>query len=73
VPKPHGDAIEYIYADPIVCNCLYIGDQTAFNAYKREVFTRNIVNEQQLTAETYSDPWNWAGWDSGAWGFRRWR
>jgi hypothetical protein len=73
VPKTKGDAIEYVYADPVVCNCLYVGDQTAFNAYKKEVFTRNIVNEQQLTAETYSDPWNWAGWDSGAWGFRRWR
>jgi hypothetical protein len=73
VPKPHGDAIEYIYADPIVCNCLYIGDQTAFNAYKKEVFTRNIVNEQQLTAETYSDQWNWTGWDWGVWGPRGWR
>ena len=65
-----GGGLRYIYADPVVCNCLYVGDP--FNAYKKEVFTRNIVNEQQLTAETYSDQWSWAGWDWGAWGPRGW-
>jgi hypothetical protein len=73
VPKTDGNAIAFVYADPVVCNCLYVGDQAAFNAYKKEVFTRNIVNEQQLTAETYSDQWNWAGWDWGVWGPRGWR
>jgi len=72
IPKTKGSGLAYIYADPVVCNCLYVGDQTAFNAYKKEVFTRNIVNEQQLTAETYSDQWDWAGWDWGAWGSRGW-
>jgi len=73
IPEAKGDGLRYIYADPVVCNCLYVGDQTAYNAYKKEVFTRNIVNEQQLTAETYSDQWDWAGWDWGAWGYRGWR
>jgi hypothetical protein len=72
VPMSKDDRVEYVYADPVVCNCLYIGDQSAFNAYKREVFTREIVNEQQLTAETYSEQWNWSGWDWGAWGPRVW-
>jgi hypothetical protein len=72
IPKTTGSRLTYVYADPVVCNCLYVGDQTAFNAYKKEVFTRNIVNEQQLTAETYSDQWDWAGWDWGAWGSRGW-
>jgi hypothetical protein len=72
IPKAKGDGLEYIYADPVVCSCLYIGDQTAFNAYKKEVFTRNIVNEQQITAETYSEQWDWAGWDWGVWGRRGW-
>jgi hypothetical protein len=57
IPKAKGDGLSYIYADPVVCNCL---------------FTRNIVDEQQLTAETYSDQWSWAGWDWGAWGPRGW-
>lgn len=72
VTKAKGDGFMYIYADRVVCSCLYVGDQNAFNAYKREVFTRNIVDQQQLTAETYSDQWNWAGWDWGAWGPGGW-
>jgi hypothetical protein len=72
IPEAKGGGLRYLYADPVVCNCLYVGDQSAFNAYKKEVFTRNIVNEQQLTAETYSDQWSGAGWDWGAWGPRGW-
>jgi len=72
IPQAKDGGLRYVYADPVVCNCLYVGSETAFNAYKKEVFTRNIVNEQQLTAETYSDQWSWAGWDWGAWGPREW-
>jgi hypothetical protein len=68
VPKAEAGAVEYVYADPIVCNCLYVGNQAAFDAYKNEVFTRDIVNQQQLTAEIYSDPWSWDGWNWGPWG-----
>jgi len=68
MPRIAGDVYEYIYADPVVCNCLYIGDQKAYGAYKMEVFTRNIANQQQMTAETYQDQWNWGGWNWGPWG-----
>ena len=73
VPKSKGDQVEYLYADPIVCNCLYVGDQNAFNAYKREVFERNLADQAQLTAQTYQQAFDWAGWDWGPWGWRgRW-
>ena len=68
VKRVHGDEVHYVYADPIVCNCLYVGNQKAYGAYKQEVFTRNIVNEQQLNAEIYQDNWEWGGWDWGPWG-----
>jgi hypothetical protein len=62
--------IEYLYADPLVCNCLYTGDQQAFNAYKREVFQRRLADEQQLTAQMYQEPpWYWQGWSWGPWGW----
>ena len=35
ISKSKGDRTEYIHVDPIVCNCLYEGDQTTFNAYKK--------------------------------------
>jgi len=73
VPRVIGDQYEYIYADPIVCNCLYIGDQKAYGAYKQEIFARNIANEQQMTAEMYQDRWDWGGWDWGPWGPGWWR
>jgi hypothetical protein len=72
IPKTQGDGVAYIYADPIVCTCLYVGDQSAFDAYKREIFARQIVDQQQLTAETYSEQWNWGGWNQRVWGPRIW-
>ena len=71
VTREKGDHVEYFYADPLVCNCLYTGDQKAFDNYKREVFERNIADEQELTAQMYREPpgW-WDGWRWGPWGWR---
>ena len=61
----------YLYADPVVCNCLYVGDQKAYDAYKQEVFQRQLADEQQMTAETYTGPWYWGGWTWGPWGWNK--
>ena len=66
VMRSKGDHVEYLYADPLVCNCLYVGDQRAFDRYKREVFDRHLVDERQLTAEMYREPPSW--WDRWTWG-----
>ena len=63
-----GDQVRYLYADPVDCNCLYIGDQKAYGAYKQEVFSRNLADQQQQTAELYSDQWNWGEWGWDPWG-----
>ena len=31
----NGDFITYTYADPLVCNCLYVGSDAAYAAYHR--------------------------------------
>ena len=68
MPRAMDDRFEYLYADPVVCNCLYIGDQKAYGAYKQEIFARDIANQQQMTAEMYQQPWGgWGGWDWGPW------
>lgn len=71
VTRAKGDHVEYLYADPLVCNCLYTGDQQAFNTYKRDVFQRHLADQQQLTAEMYQEPprW-WYGWSWSPWGWR---
>lgn len=52
-------------ADPVVCDCLCVGDQSAFNAYKRKVFQQHIADQRQLTAEMYQQPWGWGGCNWG--------
>ena len=76
VRRQNGDTVDYVYADPIVCTCLYVGTQQAYNQYKANQLAQHLADEQLLTAETYSDAsWNWDAW--GSWdpgyGFRRGR
>jgi hypothetical protein len=67
VQRVNGDAVHYVYADPLVCGCLYVGSQQAYDQYKRDQQQKNLADEQQMTAQTYSDAsWNWNAW--GPWG-----
>lgn len=63
----HGSYV-YMYSDPLVCGCLYVGTQQAYNTYKREMFQQHLADEQQMTAQMYTDPaWTFGGW-GGPWG-----
>jgi hypothetical protein len=67
VQRVNGDTVHYVYADPLVCGCLYVGTQQAYDQYKRDQQQKNLADEQQMTAQTYSDTaWNWGAW--GPWG-----
>lgn len=58
----------YLYSDPLVCGCLYVGSSQAYSTYKQQRFQQNLADQQQLTAQMYSDPgWNFGPW-GGAWG-----
>lgn len=73
VPQTTGDTTKYVYADPVVCNCLYIGDQKAYSAYRQDVLAKKIADEQQMAAMTYQNSWDWGSWDWGPWGGGWWR
>jgi hypothetical protein len=62
--RQHGDQVSYVYADPLVCNCLYVGSQQAYGRYRLYLQQKKLADEQQWTAQLYSD----SGWDWGAWG-----
>jgi hypothetical protein len=65
--RENGDMVHYVYADPIVCGCLYVGTQEAYNKFKANELAQHLVDQQQITAQTYSDAsWNWNAW--GPWG-----
>ena len=67
VQRVSGDTVHYIYADPLVCGCLYVGSQQAFNQYKLHQQQQRLADEQQMTAQQYADPaWRWDAW--GPWG-----
>lgn len=66
--RVQGDKLVYFYADPLVCNCLYIGNQAAYGRYRAEMFQRQIVDQQRLAAQSYENAaWNWGPWGSGWW------
>jgi hypothetical protein len=66
VMRQNGDTIHYVYSDPIVCGCLYVGTQQAYNQYKANQLAQHLADEQQLSAQMYSDAaWNWDAW--GPW------
>jgi hypothetical protein len=64
VQRVNGDVVHYVFADPLVCGCLYVGTQQAYNAYKLHQQQQNLADEQAMTAQSYSD----AAWSWGAWG-----
>lgn len=59
---------EYVFADPVDCNCLYIGNQTAYNNFRHEMFEQHLADEAQMTAMMYQDRWDWNRWNWGPWG-----
>ena len=68
VMRPAGGNYVYLYSDPLVCGCLYVGSAQAYTTYKQEMFQQQLANEQQLTAQMYNDPsWNFGAW-GGPWG-----
>lgn len=67
VLRKHDDTTNYVYADPLVCDCLYVGSQQAYDNYERYLQQKQILNQQETTAQLYSDGgWNWGAW--GPWG-----
>lgn len=67
VRRVDGDEVTYVYADALVCNCLYVGTQAAYGQYMRYLQAKRLVEEQRNAALMYADPaWNWGAW--GPWG-----
>lgn len=50
VPRIHGGEIRFVYADPDVCHCLYIGSQRAYDLYKKIRLQRRPAYQGQITA-----------------------
>jgi hypothetical protein len=67
VQQGQGDRAIYLYADPLVCNCLYIGDQAAYGRFRQDASRRQVASERLLAAQINADtalPWG----PEGPWG-----
>ena len=60
-----GDQVSYLYGDPLVCHCLYVGDQQAFAHYQQDQIARRVADSQLAAARLNED----LAWDWGPWGY----
>lgn len=40
----------YLYADPTVCACIYVGGQNAYDRYRQQMAARQTVRDEQIRA-----------------------
>ena len=65
IPRP--EAVYYIYADPDVCSCLYVGRQQEFDRLQELAVERQISDRQMVANELQQD--QSLGWGpTGPWG-----
>lgn len=70
VRTSHHGKLVYLYADPLVCDCLYIGDQRDWGHYQRELLRLRIANERMEAAQmnqAAATNWSWGPWGPGWW------
>jgi hypothetical protein len=68
VQKTQGNQVVFLYPDPYACDCLYVGNQKAWDRYRREKFQQNFTREQEMTAQINENTaWDWRPWGPGWW------
>ncbi|MBV9522049.1 MAG: hypothetical protein JO010_04615 [Alphaproteobacteria bacterium] len=59
----------YVYADPDLCHCVYVGDEKANQAFQRLAFERRLADERlQAAAMEQNAAFDWNMWGPGFWG-----
>jgi hypothetical protein len=59
VRQVRGDKVVFVYADPANCTCLYVGNVTAYGAYRAR------TSDTQAADEKAMDNWDWSPWAFG--------
>jgi hypothetical protein len=72
IPYIKGGKSYFVYADSINCQCMYVGDDTAFQQFNSLQVQHDIANQQRITAEMNQE-WEMNGgrwgqpWGNGPW------
>ena len=64
--------IVYVYRDPSVCHCLYVGGEPEYEQYQKLRLEQDIADEESNAALNWGWGPGWGSW-SGWWGpWRQW-
>lgn len=56
VARTRNGMTRYLYADPTVCGCIYVGDQNAYDRYRQQMAVRQTTTDEQIRAVISSAP-----------------
>ena len=62
VQQTNNSQMVYVYADPIVCQCVYFGNRAAYAQYRQMVFQQRLADERQMTAVMAQDSFDFGPW-----------
>jgi hypothetical protein len=66
--QPHNGTLDYVYADPTLCHCLYAGDQKAYQAYQKLLTEQRLADERGTAAAMDQDALlDWDAWGPFGW------
>jgi hypothetical protein len=59
VRQVRNDKVVFVYADPASCSCLYVGNATAYGAYRARTSNTETADERAM------NNWDWSPWTFG--------
>lgn len=69
VQQNHNGQMVYLYADPVVCQCVYAGGAAAYSKYRQMIFQQDLIDEQEMNESIIqSDDFDFGPW-GGFWGY----
>ena len=67
VAHTYQDKLYYIYADAAYCQCIYVGNEKAYQRYQNLAIKKQIADDQRMAAQMNENAsMNWGLW--GPWG-----
>lgn len=67
--RPENRESPYVYADPTVCKCLYVGTEQSYQDFLKLQREGEMARERFRAADRYANPffrgsWGWGTWPS---------
>src|SRR5262249_19892831 len=57
--------VYYVYADPTVCKCLYVGNETNYDEFQKLAVEQQMAEEEKTATQINENAMDWGDW--GPW------